>query len=80
MDFYSSVVYSMNANGKNRQKHTLSRYELTRQTIDSQRMYYTIDKGIEIAYKVMVYINDRFPPIRFRGFEINNYNRLESKK
>ncbi|XP_063410343.1 uncharacterized protein LOC134693446 [Mytilus trossulus] len=59
MDFYSSVIFSMNANRKIRRKHRFSRYELTRQNWYSNRMYYTIDKWIEIAYKGNVYCTTR---------------------
>lgn len=59
MDFFSSLVHSMDANGENRQTYNFSKYERAIRS-NKYKMHYTIDKWIEIAYKVMLKTKSEF--------------------
>ncbi|XP_071144625.1 low-density lipoprotein receptor-like [Mytilus edulis] len=54
MDFFSSLVHSMDANGENRQTYNFSKYERAIRS-NKYKMHYTINKWIEIAYKGNLY-------------------------
>ncbi|XP_063408502.1 low-density lipoprotein receptor-related protein 2-like [Mytilus trossulus] len=54
MDFFSSMVHSMDANGENRQTYSFSKYERAIRS-NKYKMHHTIDKWIEIAYKGNLY-------------------------